>query len=111
MKKALAIGLLSVGLILTGVYGVRAVKTYLILRNVESSVENPVMLQRWMTIPYLSKTHNIPKDYLYKAINVPAEGNDDRSLNYFRKTYFKGDIETMLITIQHAIADYNAGKP
>jgi len=48
---------------------VRAVKTYVMMQKVESSVENPVALKRWMTIPYLSKTHTVPKEYLYKAID------------------------------------------
>lgn len=111
MKKALAIGLLSIGLILTGVYGVRAVKTYLIIRNAENSVENPVVLKRWMTIPYLSKTYRIPEAYLYKTLNVPVEGNDNRNLRYIRKNYYKGDLKTMLVTVQTAIASYRTGKP
>ena len=111
MKKALAIGLLSVGLILTGVYGVRAVKTYLIIRHSESSVANPVVLKRWMTIPYLSKTYNVPKAYLYQAINVPAEGNDSHSLRYFRKNYYDGDLKSILLAVQLAIADYKPETP
>lgn len=109
MKKALTIGLFSLGLILISVYGVRAVKTYLVLRHVEESVENPVKLKGWMTVPYLSKTHQIPKDYLYQAINVPAEGNDSHSLHYFRKHYYEDNVETLLLNLQHAIADYNTG--
>lgn len=111
MKKTLAIGLLGIGLILTSIYGVRAVKTYLILRAVESNFENPVMLERWMTIPYLAKTHNIPEEYLYRTLNVPPEGNDNRNLRYIRKNYYEGDLETMLITVQVAIANYHAKIP
>lgn len=111
MKKALAIGLLGIGLILTVYYGARAVKTYLIIRTIEQNIENPVELKRWMTIPYLSKRYNIPKDYLYRAINIPTESNDKRSLSYLRKTYYDGDIETILLAVQHAIADYDPGKP
>lgn len=111
MKKTLAIGLLSIGLILTSVYGVRAVRTYLILRSVENSFENPVVLERWMTIPYLSQTHNIPEAYLYRTLNVPPEGNDNRNLRYIRKTYYEGDLKTMLITVQVAIANYHAKIP
>lgn len=111
MKKALAIGLLGVGLILTGVYGARAVKTYLLIRTIENNIENPVELKRWMTVPYLSKTYNIPEDYLYKAINVPAEGNHSHSLRYFRKTYYDDDLEATLLAVQRAIANYDPGKP
>ena len=110
MRKTLAIGLLSVGVILTGYYGVRAVKTYVMMQKVESSVENPVALKRWMTIPYLSKTHSIPKEYLYKSIGVPPEGNDGHNLRDMRKNYFEGDIETMLITLQRAIANYQVSN-
>ena len=110
MRKTLAIGLLSVGVILTGYYGVRAVQTYIMMQKVESSVENPVALKRWMTIPYLSKTHSVPKEYLYKAIEVSPEGNDDRSLRYIKKNYYEGEIEIMLITLQKAIANYKAGN-
>ena len=109
MRKTLAVGLLSVGVILTGYYGGRAVQTYIMMQKVESSVENPVALKRWMTIPYLSKTHRVPKEYLYKAIEVSPQGNDGRSLRYIKKNYYEGDIETMLITLQKAIANYNAG--
>ena len=111
MKKALAIILLGIGLILTVYYGGRAVKTYLIIRTIEANIEEPVKLKRWMTIPYLSKTHNIPKDYLYQAINVPAKDNDKRSLRYLRKNYYDGDLEAILLAVQHAIADYEPGKP
>ena len=93
MRKPLAIGLLSVGIILTGYYGVRAVKTYVLMQKVENSVENPVALKRWMTIPYLSKTHTVPKEYLYEAIGVSPEGNDDRNLRYIKKNYYEGEID------------------
>lgn len=111
MKKSLAIILLGIGIILTVYYGARAAKTYLILRNLEHNIENPVPLQRWMTIPYLSKTYNIPKEYLYDAINVPAEDNDKRSLRNLRVNYFEGDLEAIFISVQQAIADYEQEKP
>ena len=110
MNKPLAISLLCIGVVLTGYYGVRAVKSYLIIQKVESGFENPVTLKRWMTIPHLSKAHNVPEEYLYNAINVPPEGNDKHSLRYFKENYYESDLETMLITLQRAIADYKAGK-
>nr|CAA6829208.1 MAG: Unknown protein [uncultured Thiotrichaceae bacterium] len=112
MKKVLATLLLSIGLILVTVYGVKVVKSYLALRHVEQNIKNPVLLDGWMTIPYLAETYHVPEDYLYKTLGIPEQGSDKHSLHYFRKNYFNGDLETTMMAIQTAIADYkNVGQP
>lgn len=109
MKNLLIICVLSVGLVLTGYYGIRSIRTCIILYNVSKSVENPVYLRGWMTIPYLSKTYDIPEEYLYQAIQVPEQHNDKRNLSYFRKNFHGTGIEPFLIMVQRAIADYRQG--
>lgn len=107
MKKVLVILLLSAGLILTGVYGLRTLKSYRLLQQAKQQVDNPVLLRSWMTIPYLAQKYNVPEAHLYAALDIPAEGNDKHSLHYIRKNYFDDDVQALLMTVQTAIADYN----
>ena len=108
MRKTIIIGLISVGILLTAVFGVRAVKSFLHIRHIETEVGSPISLHGWMTIPYVAKAYQVPVDYLYAALKVPRDDNEDESLHHLKNNYFNGDADAVSNAIQAAVKNYQS---
>lgn len=107
MKRIIIISLITIGLLLIGVFGVRAVKSFLHIRHIETEIGSPVSLHGWMTIPFIAKSHHIPVDYLFDAIGVPRAENEDESIHHLKNNYFDGNADAIIQAIQTAVAEYN----
>lgn len=108
MKKTIIVGLISLGILLTVVFGVRAVKSFMHFRHIETEVGHAVSLHGWMTIPYVAKAYQIPVDYLFAALKIPREGNEDESLHHLKNNYFNGNADAVSEAIQAAVKAYQA---
>ena len=96
---------LILGIILTAVFGFRAVRSFaqVQLTSLKPGTTDVEAIRGWMTIPYISKMYCVPADYLYKQLNVPSSGNDQKSLAVLNQEYFLGQPGAILPKIREAI--------
>jgi hypothetical protein len=63
-------------------------------------------IRGWMTIPYIARVYDVPKDYLYPQIGVPFSGNDEKSLGDLNREYFRAQPGVVLQKVKDAISLY-----
>ena len=100
--------LLAFGFVLTMLFGFRLMRSFGRVRTFrhQPGVINVDGIRPWMTVPFLSRAFNIPKDYLYQQVKVPASGSDQKSLGELNREYFPGQPEVVLQAIKEGILLY-----
>ncbi len=81
----LAIGLITLGFLITAFFGVRALHAFRKFNGhrppppgrVETDVD---LIRDWMTIPFISRTYQVPPDVIFEALNIPPQKDHDKSL-------------------------------
>lgn len=111
--SALVIGLIGIGLIIAGFFGMRALHAFKEFRerrphplppSESLSVETDANLIRdWMTIPYISRTYNVHPRELFKALDIPPQGNEEKSLEELNDEYFPEAPEIVIELIKAAV--------
>lgn len=117
-QRALIIGLIGIGLIVAGFFGMRALHAFKEFRErrphalppAESvSVEtDPDLIRDWMTIPYISVTYNLPPHLLFDALELPPHGNEEKSLAELNDEYYP---EAPGIVLERIKAAVRANQP
>ncbi len=107
------IGLIILGLLLIGFFGLRAVRSYIRLQQtgLEPGVTNVEAIRGWMTVPYIAAAYDVPEDYIFSRLNLPAEGNQDKSLADLNRTYARGQPGIMLEAVKTAVKKYLSEHP
>jgi hypothetical protein len=102
--------LLTVGIVLTAIFGFRAVRSFAQVRltGLQPGTTDVGAVRGWMTIPYISKAYGVPSDYLYQQINVPASGSDAKNLGDLSREFFPGQPGVILQKVKDAIHSYQA---
>jgi hypothetical protein len=102
--------LLTVGIVLTAIFGFRAVRSFAQVRltGLQPGTTDVGAIRGWMTIPYISKAFGVPADYLYQQINVPAPGSAAKSLGDLSREFFPGQPGVILQKVKAAIQSYQA---
>lgn len=82
--------LVILGIALTIFFGFRTVRTFaqVQLTGLQPGTTDVNAIRGWMTIPYLAKIYGVPQDYLYRQLNVPTSGRNEKSLADLNKEYF-----------------------
>jgi hypothetical protein len=102
--------LLTVGIVLTAIFGFRAVRSFAQVRltGLQPGTTDVGAIRGWMTIPYISKAFGVPSDYLYQQINVPASGSDAKNLGDLSREFFPGQPGVILQKVKAAIQSYQS---
>jgi len=97
--------LVILGIAITAFYSFRAVRSFarVQLTGLKPGTTDVEAVRGWMTIPYLAQMYCVPADYLFQKINVPAAGNDKKSLYDLNREYFSGQSGAILPKIKDAI--------
>jgi hypothetical protein len=105
--------LLAVGIILTVIFGYRALHSFMRVRmtRLQPGSTDVEAIRPWMTVPFLSRTFNVPKDYLYQQINVPPAGSDPKSLFELEREYFPKQPGVVIEKIKAVIRGYLLTPP
>jgi len=45
------------------------------------------LIRDWMTIPYISRTYQVPRKILFDALGIPPRGNEEKSLAQLNEEY------------------------
>lgn len=116
--RILVLFLIGIGLILVGLYSIRALHAYREVRGHrpppdllleppprETDVE---LIRDWMTIPYIAKMYDVPPDVLYTALALSPEGNQDKNLRQLSRKYFPRERGLVEARIKASILEYQA---
>jgi hypothetical protein len=98
-RRALVIGLILIGLVIVGVFGIRTVRAIRGFRGhhppppphpfATEHVETDVSLVRdWMTVPFIGRTYHVPPRVLFEALGIPERQNKEKSLKQLNDEYY-----------------------
>jgi len=115
-------GLIIVGLIIIIFFGLRTVRAFRGFhghrppppfepRPAETDVS---LIRDWMTIPFISKMYYVKPHILFEALQIPEQGNQEKSLKQLNDEYFpetegvviekiKAAVQTALVNQPHQI--------
>lgn len=116
-QKTLIIILIVIGLLTTVCFGVRAVRSFAILRHRRlppPSQTDVELIRGWMTIPYIAQVYSVPDEILWESLGLPPmEPDQARRISLFRlnQQLFPGQPEQALKRVKQAILDFQAHRP
>lgn len=97
-QRSLIAGMIVAGILLAGFFGLRAIHAFKQFRGhrpppfsaaemnqAETDVD---LIREWMTIPYISKTYQVPPKILFDALGIPPRGNEEKNLAQLNEEYF-----------------------
>ncbi|MEW5938751.1 MAG: hypothetical protein AB1750_03745 [Chloroflexota bacterium] len=108
-QKALAMGLILVGLLIAGFFGMGMLRAARQFRGrppmpppgeVETDVE---LIRDWMTVPFVAHTYRVPGTILFDALRIPPEGNEEKSLRDLNREYYPSDPDFVLAKVKETI--------
>jgi hypothetical protein len=89
--------LIIIGSLIVGFFGWRTLHAFREFRGhrppppfapdaapIETDVE---LIRDWMTIPYISRTYDVPQKILFDALGIPSRGNEEKSLAQLNEKY------------------------
>ena len=99
-QRILILILVLAGALIVIFFGVRTLRAFRDFREhgplpapVEISDPAQVDVERirsWMTVPFIARMYAIPASVLFEALEIPARGNEERSLTQLNEQYFPG---------------------
>jgi hypothetical protein len=112
-QRFVVIALVALGLILVIIFGLRTVRSYIRLQRtgLQPGVTDVEAIRGWMTVPYIATAYKVPEDYLFEQLDIPAEGNRDKSLRQLNREYALGQQAAILEAVKEAIKQYQRENP
>ena len=68
--------------------------------TIETDVE---LIRDWMTIPFISRTYQVPPEALFEALNISAQKDHEKSLKVLNEEYYPGQDEFVLKLVKETI--------
>ena len=107
-QRAITIGLIIAGILIVGFFGLRTFHAFREFRGhrppplgeVETDVE---LIRDWMTIPFISKMYHVPPPELFRALDIPPNGNQEKSLNDLNREYYPKENGIVLEKVKAAV--------
>ena len=97
-QRALTIGLITLGMVIVGFFGIRAVHAFRDFTGhrphhfpppgSQPTQTDVSLIRDWMTIGYISEAYRLPPNLLYEALNIPPQGNGHKSLKQLNDKYY-----------------------
>jgi hypothetical protein len=116
-------GLILIGLIIVAFFGLRTARAFrqfhghrppppFSTRDVETDVN---LIRDWMTVPFISKMYRVRQPSLFEALDIPEQGNREKSLKRLNDEYFpeaKGIVlEKVKAAVLAALAEQKQHSP
>lgn len=79
-RLLLALLLVVLGLVVTGIFGLRTWRQYAYTQRVARGEVQVETLRGWMTLSYIERVYGVPEAEQRAALGLPATGFEDRSL-------------------------------
>ena len=96
LQRVLVSALIIFGIWIAAFFGLRTFHAYREVRehrppppfSNEQSETNVQLIEDWMTVPFVSKMYHVPPQIIFEALNIPFEGNKERSIKQLSEKYF-----------------------
>ncbi|MCB0165511.1 MAG: hypothetical protein KDI79_14875 [Anaerolineae bacterium] len=113
LERLIFIGLLVIGLLLIGFFGLRAVRSYIRIQQtgLEPGVTDVEAIRGWMTIPYIAQAYQVPESFIFEQLDIPAEDNRQKSLRELNQDQASGNQGTLIEAVKTAVRRYQAEHP
>ncbi len=104
-----AIALILVGLAIVGFFGLRMFRAANRFHGRRpppppGEVESDVSLIRdWMTVPYIGRMYHVPGKALFDALQIPPDGNFDKSLSDLNREYYPDASGYVIAKVKEAV--------
>ena len=112
-QRTLVLGLILLGVVFVGFFGLRFFRAFREFRghrpppfppaDAQPAETNVELIRDWMTIGFVSHTYRTPPNLLYKALDIPPRGNEDKSLQQLNDEFFPNQPGYVLETVKAAI--------
>lgn len=110
--RTLVLGLIVLGILFVGYYGVRTLRAYREFRHhrppaaaeAAQPPETDVELVRdWMTVPFIARMYHVPPNLLFDALGINSGGNREKSLKRLNEEYFPARKGFVLTAVKDAL--------
>ena len=101
VQRALVLGLIVIGVLLAGFFGLRAVFAFREFRrhgppplppleafSQQEAETDAELIRDWMTVPYISQTYQVHPKVIFDALGIPPRGNEGKSLAQLNEEFF-----------------------
>jgi hypothetical protein len=118
-QRNLVTGLIIIGLLIVVVFGLRTARAFRQFHGHRppppfgtKPVETDVSLIRdWMTVPFVARMYHVPPPVLFEALEIPEEGNHEKSLRQLNQEYYPEAKGIVLEKVKAALLAAIAGQP
>lgn len=115
-QRGLMIGLIILGILFTGFFGMRAFRAFRKFDGhrppprgeVETDVE---LIRDWMTIPFISRTYQVPPEIIFEALKISPQKAHDKNLKVLNEEYYPDQDGFVLSVIKATILADQASHP
>jgi hypothetical protein len=112
-QRALAIGLIALGVLFAAFFGMRAFHAFKKFDGhrpppggrgkVETDVE---LIRPWMTVPFIAELYRVPETALFLALQIPPiEENREKSLKELNREYYPDAEGFVLKTVKARVKE------
>ncbi len=115
-QRALTIGFILLGIIVTAFFGMRVFHAFNKFNGhhppppgkVETDVE---LIRGWMTVPFIAQMYRVPDRVIFEELNIPENGNMEKSLKDLNQEYYPGDLGYVVETVKQTVLAHLASRP
>lgn len=110
--RTLVLGLIVLGILFVGYYGVRTLRAYKEFRHhrppaaaeaaqpPEADVE---LVRDWMTVPFIARMYHVPPGRLFDELGINSARNREKSLEQLNEEYFPDREGFVLQAVKNAL--------
>jgi hypothetical protein len=110
-QRLLTVGLIIIGILIACFFGLRTVRAIrqfhghrppppFATEHVETDVN---LIRDWMTVPFVSKMYHVQQHVLFDSLEIPEQGNREKSLKQLNEEYYPEAEGIVLEKIKAAI--------
>lgn len=116
VQRALVLGLIVIGVLLAGFFGLRAVFAFREFRrqgppplpplealSQQDAETDAELIRDWMTVPYISQTYQVHPRIIFEAVGIPPRGNEEKSLAQLNEEFFPQSPELVIELVKAVI--------
>jgi len=111
-QRNFVVGLIIIGLMIVGIFGLRTLRAFRQFHGhrppppfATEHVETDVSLIRdWMTVPFISRMYYVPPPVLFDALEIPEQGNKEKSLKQLNEEYYPQENGAVLEKIKATVS-------
>jgi hypothetical protein len=118
-QRNFVVGLITIGLMIIVFFGLRTARAFrqfqghrppppFTTKTAETDVD---LIRDWMTIPFISNMYHVRPHILFEALDIPEQGNREKSLKQLNEEYFPEGQGIVLEKVRVAILAAIAERP